>query len=262
MQLERLSMKKAFKYAALIAGTSLTFTPAAHAGIFDTDPAPGSVYVSGFIGGSFPSDADFEGTQAPAAGVPGVAGAAANIEADLDSDVYFGGAVGARLPFKYWKYFQPRLELEISHTDNDVSSGAFNGGSQTFSGSQSVTYYLINNYSDITWKENQKIVPYFGGGIGIADYDTDIQYFPNNGVATVPNFAVQNSGSAFTTVSALGATLKATERFDLYVEGRYLKTYGLDAERTFIDGGASGFNADVDDDPDGLSLTVGTRINF
>jgi len=99
--------------------------------------------------------------------------------------------------------------------------------------------------------------------------------FPNNGVATVPNFAVQNSGSAFTTVSALGATLKATERFDLYVEGRYLKTYGLDAERTFIDGaygldaertfidgGVSGFNADVDDDPDGLSLTVGTRINF
>ena len=255
-------MKNFTKRTALLALAALTFSPAAHAGIFDFDPAPGGVYISGFIGSSFPGDADFEGTQAPAAGVPGAAGAAANIQADLDSATYFGGAIGGRLPFKYWKYFQPRLELEISHTDNDVSSGTFNGGSQTFSGNQSVTYYLINNSSDIIWKENQRIVPYFGGGIGIADFNSDIQYFPNNGVATVPNFAVQISSSAFTTVSDLGATLKASDQFDVYVEGRYLKTYGLDAERTFIDGGASGFNADVDDNPDGFSLTVGTRINF
>jgi len=255
-------MVKATKRIALLALSALTIAPAAQAGIFDFDPAEGGVYASSFIGLSFPGDADFEGTQAPAEGVPGAAGAAANIQADLDSDAYYGGAIGVRLPFKYWKYFQPRLEAEISYTENDVSAGSFNGGNQSFSGSQSVTYFLINNSSDIIWDDNQRIVPYFGGGIGIADYNSDIQYFPNNGVATAPTFAVQNSDSGFATVSTLGATFKANEKFDLYVEGRYLKTYGIDAERTFIAGGASGFNAAVDDNPDGFSLTVGTRVNF
>jgi len=43
---------------------------------------------------------------------------------------------------------------------------------------------------------------------------------------------------------------------------RYFKLYGVDAERTFVAGGASGFSADVDDDPDGITLTVGARFNF
>ncbi len=249
--------------ASLMTACILPFIAStAHAGIFDTDPAEGGFYVSGFVGISSPGDADFEGTQAPAAGVPGVAGAPANIQADFDTDVYYGGAVGAHLPFKYWKYFQPRLEAEISYSKSDVSTGAFNGGNQTFSGNQSVTYFLLNNSSDIIWSEDQKIVPYFGGGIGIADYNTDIQYFPNNGVATAPNFAVQDSDSGFATVSTIGATYKANEKFDVYVEGRYIKTYGIDAQRTFISGGASGFSADVNDDPDGFTLTVGTRVNF
>jgi hypothetical protein len=255
-------MTKIFKTAVLAVTTALGLSSTAHAGLFDFDPAPGGAYASGFVGISFPSDADFEGTQAPAAGVPGLAGAPANIQADLDSDVYYGGAVGVRLPFKYWKYFQPRIELEISRSESDVSAGNFNGGNQNFSGDQSVTYYLINNSSDIIWRENQKIVPYFGGGIGIGDFDTNIQYFPNNGIATAPTFAVQNSGSGFATVSTLGATFKATDRFDIYAEGRYLKTYGVDAERRFIAGTNNGFSADVDDDPDGFTLTVGTRVNF
>ena len=255
-------MTKTFKTALMATITALAASSTASAGIFDFDPAEGGVYVSGFVGVSAPSDADFEGVQNPAAGVPGAAGADAAIEADFDSDVYFGGAIGAHLPFKYWTYFQPRLELEISYFDNDVDSGNFNGGNQVFQGDQSVTLYLLNNASDIIWEENQRIVPYFGGGIGIADYSTNIEYFPNNGVATAPTFAVRNSDSGFATVSKLGATFKATDRFDLYVEGRYLKTYGIDAERRFIAGGADGFSADVDDDPDGVTLTVGTRINF
>lgn len=255
-------MTKTLKAALLATMTALAVSSTASAGIFDFDPAEGGFYVGGFVGVSAPSDADFNGVQNPGTDVPGTAGAVANIEADLDSDVYFGGAVGARLPFKYWKYFQPRLELEISYTDNDVGEGSFNGGDQTFQGSQSATFFLINNVSDIQWDEDQKIIPYFGGGIGIADYDTNIEYFPNNGVATAPTFAVQNSDSGFATVSTLGATFKATDQFDVYVEGRYLKTYGIDAERRFVSGGADGFSADVDDDPDGFTFTVGTRLNF
>lgn len=255
-------MTKTFKATFLATAVALGLSTTASAGIFDFDPAEGGVYASGFVGIAFPSDADFDGIQAPVDGVPGAAGAPADIEASFDSDVYFGGAIGARLPFKYWKYFQPRLELEISHFSTDVDGGSFNGGDQIFQGEQSATFFLINNSSDIIWDEDQKIVPYFGGGIGIADYDSNIEYFPNNGVATAPTFAVQNSGSGFATVSTLGATFKASEKLDLYVEGRYLKTYGLDAERRFVAGGADGFSADVDDDPDGITITVGTRLNF
>jgi len=120
----------------------------------------------------------------------------------------------------------------------------------------------VNSYNDIRWKDNQTIVPYIGGGLGLAVIDSDIQYFPNNGLFTAPNFAVQGQDTAFTTVSTAGVTLNASEKFDIFAEGRYLKTYGVDSERRFINAGANGFSADVDDSPDGLAFTVGTRLKF
>jgi len=226
------------------------------------DPAEGSVFVSGFVGASFPLDVDFDGTQDPAAGVPGVAGADANIEAGFDTDIFYGGSVGARLPFKYWKNFQPRLELEISGFDGDVSGGNFNGGDQVFSGNQGVTFFLINNFSDWQWRDDQLIVPYFGGGIGVANVDTDIQYFPNNGIATDSTFALQGGDTDLATVSAIGLTYKGNERFDVYTEARYWTVYNVDAERTFVAGGVNGFSADVQENIDGITVTVGARINF
>ncbi len=256
-------MTPSFRKALMAACILPLFASNAHAGLFDFDPAKGGAYITGFVGVAAPSDADFDGTQAPAEGVPGAAGASADIEADFDNDVYFGGGIGYKLPFKYWKYFQPSVELEVSYSEHDVSSGNFNGGQQVFSGEQSRTYFLLKNSSDIIWSENQRIVPYFGGGIGIGDFDTDIQYFPDNGTVTEPTFAVQGSDTAIATLSSIGARFKATDRFDVFVEGRYLQTWGnVDAERTFIAGGASGFNADVDDKPDGFTLAVGTRLNF
>ena len=242
--------------------TAIAASPA-HAGIFDKTPTDGAgVYVSGFVGVAVPFDADFDGTQNPDVGVPGVDGADASIDANLDSDVYFGGAIGGRLPFKFLKTFQPRIEVELSHFDSDVSSGAFNGGDQSFSGEQSQTFILINSFNEIRWKEKQKIVPYFGGGIGLGIIDSDIQYFPNNTAFTAPNFAVQGEDTAFATVSTIGTTWKTSKKFEIFTEARYFKTYGVDAERTFINEGADGFSADVDDDPDGLTFTIGSRVNF
>lgn len=254
-------MNNSLKASVVAIVATLGLSSSAQAGIFDFDPAEGSFFASGFGGIAIPSDADFEGVQAPVGDVPGVAGDPANVEASFDNSFYYGGSVGARLPFKYWTYFQPRVELEISRFDSgDVNGGSFNGGTQTFSGSQSATFYLITNNSDIIWSEDQRIVPYFGGGLGIADYDATIDYFPNNGVATSPTFQATNTGSAFTTVSTLGATLKTNSRFDIFVEGRYLKTYGLDAERRFV--ADDGFSASLDDDPDGFTFTGGIRLNF
>jgi len=248
------------KHIALIALASLMMTPAAHAGIFDTDPAKGGFYVSGFVGGGFPSDASFNGVQAPETGVPGAAGAPADIDADIGSDVFYGASAGAKLPFKYWKYFQPRLELEVSYLENDVEGGSFNGGNQNFSGFQSTLFITLNNYSDIIWKEDQKIIPYFGGGLGAGVVDSGILYGP--AAATAPTFGVIGEDTGLATISALGVTAKVTDQIDIYTEGRYYKIYGIDAERRFIAGDNDGFSADVDDDPSGFTLTVGTRFNF
>ena len=255
-------MKDTLKTIIATAFSAIFMSSTAHAGIFDTEPAKGSFYLSGFVGIAFQSDADFEGVQNPGPGVPGMAGAPANAQADFDSDIAFGGAAGVRLPFKYLKYFQPRLEVEVSHFEGDVSGGNFNGGNQVFSGDQSFTFLLINNNSDIIWQENQRFVPYIGGGIGLADVNNNILYFPDNGNFTAPTFGVIGSEIAFATTGNVGLTLKASEKLDIYTEARYYKVYGVDAERRFIANGNNGFSASVDDDPDGITISLGARINF
>lgn len=232
----------------------------ANAGIFDTDPAEGGVYVSGFIGTNLPSDLNFEGIQAPDAGSPGALGAPANVSAKTENSFYFGGAVGGRLPFKYWKYFQPRLELELSYSETDIEGGSFNSGNQTFSGDQSTLFGVVNSYSDIIWKDDQQVVPYVGGGLGFADVDTDILYF--GGTATAPTFGVFGDSTNLVTFSSVGLSYKTTEKADVFAEGRYYTIYDVDAERRFIGGGADIFNADVDDNVSGFTFTVGTRVNF
>ena len=245
-----------------IAALILCATGAQAKGLFDTDPAEGGFYVSGFIGAGFANDTDFDGTQDPALGSPGLAGAPANVEAEFDTDAYFGGAIGYRLPYKFLTYFQPRLELEISYLDADVDGGAFNNGDQIFGGSQESLFILGNSFTDIIWSENQVIIPYIGGGIGVGIIDNNINYFPNNGIATAPTFAVQGRDTGLATHTTIGVTVPITEQFEVYGEGRYLLTLNIDDERTFVGDGGETFNANVDDDPDAFSLTVGMRWRF
>lgn len=252
------------RLAQLAAGTALVLCGAGvqAKGLFDTDPAEGGFYLSGFVGAGFANDASFNGTQDPAAGSPGIAGAPADIDADFDTDVYFGGAVGYRFPYKFLTYFQPRLELEISYLDADVDGGSFNGGDQIFGGSQESLFILGNSFTEIIWSENQAVIPYIGGGIGVGIIDNNITYFPNNGIATSPTFVAQGSDTGLATHTTIGVTIPVNEQFEVYGEGRYLLTLNVDAERTFVGDGGETFNADVDDDPDAFSLTVGLRWRF
>jgi len=248
----------------LIAGSVLVLCAAntQAKGLFDTDPAEGGFYASGFIGAGFLSDTDFAGSQDPAPGSPGVFGAPANVEAEFDTDVYFGGAIGYRLPFKFLTYFQPRLDLEVSYLDAQVDAGAFNGGDQIFGGSQERLFILGNSLTEIIWSEDQVIIPYIGGGIGVGIIDNNISYFPNNGIATAPTFAVQGDDTALTTHTTIGVTIPVNDQFEVYGEGRYLLSFDVDDERTFIGDGGETFNATIDDDPDAFSVTVGMRWRF
>ncbi|MFN3214170.1 MAG: outer membrane protein [Henriciella sp.] len=241
-----------FAFAALAASTVLGVSAQA-------DQEPG-FYVSGFIGAGFPGDADLRGTQNPVAGAPGTAGAPANIDADFDSGTTLGVALGYKTPWEFFGLFHPRLELEYSTLDVDVDGGSFNGGNQPFSGDTDIDFFLINSYNDIIWDDDQTLIPYVGGGLGVASVDANILYA--GGGATAPNFVATGSDTGFASTVAGGLTWLTGSPWEIYGEARYYQVRDLEFDRRFIGGGADLFNASVDDDFDGTSLTIGARYKF
>ncbi len=217
-------------------------------------------YVSGFVGAGFPGDVELTGTQTPAAGAPGVAGAPAIINAEFDNDTTLGVALGYKTPWEFFGLFHTRLELEISTLEADVSNGSFNSGNQPFSGDASIDFFLINNYSDIIWRDDQRVVPFVGGGLGFANVETDILYA--GGGATSPNFAARGDDTGLVGTFAAGLTWLTGSDWEVYGEARYYQVRDLEFERRFIGGGADLLNARVEDDFDGTSLTFGARYKF
>ena len=217
-------------------------------------------YVSGFIGAGFPGDASLSGTQTPAPGAPGVPGAPANIDVDFDSDSTLGVALGYKTPWEFLGVFHPRLELEFSTLEADVSNGSFNAGNQPFSGDASIDFFLVNNYSDIIWREDQTIIPFVGGGLGLANVETNILYA--GGGATAPNFAARGDDTGLAGTFAGGLTWLTGAKWEVYGEARYYQIRDLEFDRRFIGGGADLLNARVDDDFDGTTLTFGARYKF
>ena len=217
-------------------------------------------YVAGFAGAGFPGDAELTGVQNPVAGAPGTAGAPARIATDFDSDATFGLALGYDTPWEFFGIFNPRLELEYSRIEADVSGGSFNSGSQPFSGDVSIDFFLINNYSDIIWDDNQTVIPFVGGGLGVATVDANILYA--GGGSPTPNFVATGDDSGLAGTVAGGLTWLTGTQWEIYGEARYYQIRDLEFERRFIGGGANLFNASVEDDFDGSSLTIGARYNF
>lgn len=241
----------------LASGAGAIVLPMAPAAAQDVD---GGVYVRGGVGITLPSDFDLDGVQAPEGLSPGVAGAPANVEIDLDSDVTLVAAVGYQLPIVVFGIFQPSLELEYSYASPGVDSGSFNGGDQTFGGEVDVQTFTVNYQSDVILSENQRLTPFFGGGIGIADVDSDVSYFPPT--ATAPTFAVAGDDTAFVYHSNIGLRFDLTDAIALDARARYQRVDGVDLERRFIAGVANDFNSEISGDYETFSLIAGIRYNF
>ncbi|MEO0607986.1 MAG: outer membrane beta-barrel protein [Pseudomonadota bacterium] len=218
------------------------------------------LYVAGFLGAGFPSDIELTGVQTPDPGVPGVAGAPARIESEFDSDTSFGIALGYKTPWQVFGLFHPRLELEASTLQTDVSGGSFNAGTQPFSGDTRIDFFLVNNYSDIIWTEDQTLIPYVGGGLGIANVDANILYA--GGGSPTPNFVATGEDSGLASTIAGGLTWLTGADWEVYGEARYYQIYDIELERRFIANGADLLSANVSDDFDGSSLTLGVRYKF
>jgi len=217
-------------------------------------------YLSASAGINVQSDHNLRGTQAPDPGVPGMAGAPANVFVDYDNGVNLTGSIGYRFKKGFISFLKPRVELEVAYSEADVGSGNFNGGAQTFSGSTDTLFVKVAFFSDIIWKENQKIIPYFGSGYGIGIVDTNILYFPNASAATSPTVGVVGSRTGFARHNSLGLTIKASDKFDIYAEGRYSRVSRRNFDRRFL--ATNGLNARVRDNSESLAFSIGARARF
>lgn len=192
----------------LAASLAILMTAGAANAQDDSSAPEASWYASGFVGAIIPLetvDADDVG-----------------LAVNSQTDFYVGAAFGRKLGYKFLGVIQPRIEAEVSYAplgieaelgDFAIDSGLTVEGvlgfdPDTVDTDGNLTFILANSYSDFIWRDNQSVVPYIGGGLGIA-------ISGGLGVGTSTNF---------TGVSAAGLTVPLGN-IELYGEGRYFRVY-------------------------------------
>lgn len=255
-----MNFARSFRSPALLTSGLTVLAAAAIPAAVQAQDIDGGVYVTGRAGIALPSDFNLDGVQAPQAPSPGAAGAPANVQTQLGNDFTYAGAIGYKFPVRFLGLFEPSIELEHSRANPDVSGGSFNGGTQTFLGDVDVQSFTVNYQSDLILKDNQRLTPFWGGGIGIADVDSNIQYFP--AAATAPTFGVISSDTAFTYQSNIGLRFDLTDTIAIDARARYQRVNGIDLERRFVANGNDAFNANVSGNYETVNFLAGLRYSF
>ena len=213
-----------------------------------------SIYLSVFGGLSIFEDTDFDGTSVVAAG------AARNFDLDYDAGFNVGGALGYRFDSYLWGGLRPRVELEVSYRENDIDNGAFlnNAVAEVFDGDQSAVFLMGNLLFDLPGYLDNALVPYFGGGLGVAFFDSDVSYFPV--VAPAAIFQLRDdSEEAFAWQLIAGARYKLTDTTSIFLEGRYFQVVDVDLQR-FTPAGT--LEANVRDNLDGFVINGGITFEL
>lgn len=237
-----------------------TFATLSTPALAQSDELDSGFYFTARAGVASPSDFNLEGVQAPEDPSPGTAGAPANVDVGFDNASTFAGAIGYKVPRKVFGLVQPSIEIEYAYTRPEVSSGSFNGGNQTFLGDVEVQTITLNYQSDFILSENQRVTPFLGGGIGIADVDANIRYFPAS--ATSPTFGVVSSDTGLILQSNAGLRFDLSDRIAIDGRVRYQRITELDFDRRFIANGNDAFNARVSDQYESVNFLAGVRYSF
>jgi opacity protein-like surface antigen len=159
------------------------------------------MYFSGNAGVSFLFDSDDE--------YPGVPGG--TFETSYDPGFNIAGAVG-------YDYGNIRAEGEIAYRSNDVDESSLPGIVSPASGSVSALSFMVNGYYDVH-TPNFSLVPYIGGGIGVAYVNAD---FSVSGVPFSP--FVDDSATVFAYQFMLGFGVEVSPTITLTGGYRYFAT--------------------------------------
>jgi|GEM_PF-1057780 len=212
---------KSFAAGLILAASTLAMaTPAAADGF----------YVSAFAGLSWQEDQNNALTEVVLGGPP-------TIDVEFESGLFIGGAVGYR--FDEVGIGALRIELEYSYRENDTDAVLFPGNvRQLESGDNSSGSGMVNVLYEFD-QLNDWVHPYLGAGIGIAGVESDVAYAPPIGDQSNPNVALGGSTDAeFAYQFIGGVTVPVSEKWELFVEGRYYATTDPSFDRVRLSDGA------------------------
>lgn len=233
--------KQLLKTAGAAIALSTFATAASAGGLMESNASHAGPYVSISGGGVFPEDSQFVGP----------VGAT---EFENDTGYTINGAIGYRFPTRVFGFIQPRVEIEAGYLDADIdgSNLVFTGGGETIGDQSAVTLYL-NSFAEFRFSDNQRLVPYIGGGAGAAFIDFDAQQSFSGG-APLPIATADDT--VFAGHAAVGATYELTDRLELFGEGRYFRFSDVNLE-------FAGPPAVRDDGRiDGFTASAGVRWRF
>lgn len=166
-------------------------------------------------------------------------GAFPNGNISYDAGWGVSGAVGSRVLDLY------RLELEISHRENDVYATDLG---YTTGGSMKATTYMVNGYFDVPFYVRYSgVVPYVGLGVGRAQFSHNIQLYGGT---------LSDSSShafAYQVIAGLEVPL-IPRRMSTTIDFRYLSA----TPPLFRDTGGFYYHSDYDS----YTLMVGLRWGF
>jgi opacity protein-like surface antigen len=174
-------------------------------------------------------------------------------EIEFDNGYNVGGAFG-------YDYGLARLEVELAHRQNDVDKITinFDDGTEVFQGDGdfSATNLMLNGYWDL--ETGSPVVPYLGGGIGIANVSANnVKFFD-------PTFGsvrfVDDDDTVFAYQLAAGIAFALAPPLTLDLGYRFFGTSNPDLE---IDPSLRvlGFS-DFETEFDSHNVSLGLRMNF
>jgi opacity protein-like surface antigen len=167
-------------------------------------------------------------------------GAQPNFEVPYDGGWAVSGAAGLRVLDFY------RLELEISHRENDVSNGYW--CCYGSNGSTHVTAYMVNGYYDFPFYAYAGFVPFIGLGVGRAQISQNVQFSDGTTLANSNGHAL-----AYQVIGGLEFPL-IPRRLATTLEFRYLGSSGP----TFHDVGGFAYKSDYNS----YTFMVGLRYGL
>lgn len=246
---QRTTSLTTFALSAVLLASSSAFAADA-IGERDTTPAPDTFnesrfYVSAFAGATFTNDTTLRGL---------VGGAPQTVELEFDTGYVIGGALGHNYG-DIGNGVGLRAEIELSYSDSDIDEIFFSGNGPAaeinVGGDLTSTNLFVNALFDLPDLGNDLITPYVGGGIGVAFTDLNAVYGPG--------VVLDSSQENFAAQAIIGASVRATENTDLFVEGRYTRIFDFDTPRLAPNGALTGV---IEDDIDTFGVNVGFRFKL
>lgn len=173
----------------------------------------------------------------------------------LDDEIEFDAGYNVGAAFGY-DYGMARLEFEIAYRQADIDTIQVDGINFNGDGDFSATSFMLNGYWDL--ETGSPVVPYFGGGVGVANVAVNDVSFFDPAFGEVRFADDDDTVFAYQLAAGLAFALNPTMSLDLGY--RYFGTSDpeLEADPQLVGFGPDGFETEFNSH----NVSLGMRINF